>query len=85
MAIIAGDWVPGALVRFGDLRFIVNLQGDLERTCSPICSTDTASSDSVVDSPQGLQLNASRADALVRTQHLFAGHAGSEQQCLQWQ
>ena len=38
MAINARGWVLGALVRFGDLRFI--LQGGLDRIYSPECAAD---------------------------------------------
>ena len=58
MAIISEDWVLGALVCFGGLRFIVNLEGGLERVCSSDCSLDTDGADSVVDSLRGLRLEA---------------------------
>ena len=59
MAIIAGDWVPGALVPFGGLRFIVNLEGGLERVCSP----DADGSDFIVESLRRLWLDATGACA----------------------
>ena len=69
MAIIAGDWVPGALVHFGNLWFIVNLEGGLERICSSDCSIDIVGSDTPVDYLQGLRLGASEADIFACTQH----------------
>ena len=50
MAIIAGDWVPGALVDFGGLHFIVNLEGGLERVCSSDSSPDIDGTDFVINS-----------------------------------
>jgi len=67
MAIIVRDWVSGALVHFGDLRFIVNPESGLERICSSDCSVDTASSDSVIGSLRGLRLEAGEADASAHT------------------
>ena len=49
-AIIAGAWVLGALMRFGGLCFIINLAGGLKRICPSVCSPDTDSSDSIVNS-----------------------------------
>jgi len=69
MAIIAGDWVPGALVHFGDLCFIVSLEGGLEHICSSDCSIDIVGSDTPIDSLQGLRLEASEADIFACTQH----------------
>ena len=85
MAIIVGDWVPGALVRFSDLHFIIKLQDGLECICSHDYSADTGSSDSVVDSMRGLQLDALRTNVPTSTQHPLTNHASSEQQHLQRQ
>jgi hypothetical protein len=50
VAIIFGDWVLGALVAFGSLRFIVNLEGGLERVCSSDSSPDVDGTDFVINS-----------------------------------
>jgi hypothetical protein len=67
-------------VRFGDLRFIVNLQGGLEPVCSPNSSNDIACSDSIVDSLLELPLDAPRADTPMRAQHPTINCGSVEQQ-----
>ena len=57
MPINAGGWVPGVLVCFSDLCFIVNQQDGLERICSPDCSANIACSDRIVTSLRELQLD----------------------------
>jgi len=68
MAIIAGDWVPGTLVRFGGLRFIVNLEGGLELVCSSGWLPNADGADPDVDSLQGLWLEVPRDNASPHVQ-----------------
>ena len=63
MAIDAGGWVPGALVRFGDLRFITNPECGLERVCAPVRPTDITCTDLAVNSLHGLWLDTPEAAA----------------------
>ena len=84
MAIIARDWVPGTLMRFGDLCFIINLVVGLERICSSYCSIDIVGSDASIDSLRGLRLEVSEGDISARTQHPLVDHEEAEQQRLQW-
>jgi len=72
-------------MHFGDLRFIINLEGGLERVCSPGCSVDTTSSNFIVDCLRGLWLDAPGANALTRLQLPSTGRADLEQEHLKWQ
>jgi hypothetical protein len=56
MVIIAGDRVPGTLVHFSGLRFIVNLEGGLEPVCSSSWLPNADGADPDVDSLRGLRL-----------------------------
>ena len=75
MAIIAEDWVPVALVRFGGLCFNVNSEGGLERICSSDCSLDTNGAYSVVDSLRGLWLDALGASTFPQDHRLLTSGA----------
>ena len=67
-------------MRFGDLRFIVNLQGGLEPVCSPNSSNDIACFDSIVDSVLELPMDTPRADTPTRAQHPTINCGSVEQQ-----
>jgi len=84
MAIIARDWVPGTLMCFGDLCFVINLVVGLERICSAYCSIDIVGSDASIDSLRGLRLEVSEDDISACTQHPLVNHEEVEQQRLQW-
>ena len=79
MAINTGGWVPGTLVHFSDLLFIVNAQSGLERIYSPDCSGNTVCSNPIVDFQQGLRMGAPRADAPACVRHPTT-HGGRAQQ-----
>ena len=83
MAIIARDWVPGKLMRFDDLCFVINLVGGLECICSSYCSIDIVGSDASIDSLRGLRLEVSEGDISACTQHPLVDHEEVEQQRLQ--
>ena len=84
MAIIARDWVPGTLMHFGDLCFVIDLVVGLERICSAYCSIDIVGSDASIDSLRGLRLEVSEDDISACTQHPLVNHEEAEQQRLQW-
>ena len=84
MAIIVGDGVSGALVRLSGLRFIINLEGGLQRICSTSCSPNADGTDSIVDSLRGLRFDDPQADAFPHSRRRLANHTRAEQQCPQW-
>ena len=70
------------LVRFGDLRLIINLEGSLECTCSPDCPNDVAYSDPFANSLRGLQLDEPTADTPKCAWHPNIDRRSPEQQLI---
>ena len=80
MAIDAGGWVLGTLVRFSDLHFIVNLEGGLERVHAPVRHDSVIDTTPITDSLRGLRLDASEIDTSVRAQCPVSCCGSSERQ-----
>ena len=78
MAIIAGDWVPGTLMRFGGLRFIINLEGSLEPVCSSSWLPNADGADPDVDSLRGLRLEVPGDNASPHIQRPLTDRARAE-------
>jgi hypothetical protein len=63
MANHVGGWAPGALVRFGNLDFIVTTEGGLGQVQVPVWPARTTSLDPVIDAFEGMRLRTSEDSA----------------------
>ena len=64
MAIHDVSWVPGAHVRFGNLDFIVTMEGELAQVPATVLPLHSAGLDAIAEALEELQLHAPEARTL---------------------
>ena len=74
------SWVPSAHVRFGNLDFIVTMEGELAQVPATVLPLHSAGLDVIIEALEELQLHAPEAHALGSDQLLGFDYGRLERQ-----